>query len=332
MDTALHAYADYASFLLTFSAILFLLVLLYYCSLKARGWKKFAEEKLAMVQLQVKRLHQAEYTYDPSTGGQYEVTEELVAAFLYLGIGCDAIYHPEKGNWSGEARRVSEDGRISDEKVDNGRIRVITVRGTKDLEDILWDMDIKGISPGDDLFNDSKVLSTSLIRLFRKEIALTDPQDALTDPREALTDPRDALTDLRDRLAGIMTSNFEEKGETMQVSSGSWIAAKNILRHVVDLKDYNPRTQSMIITGHSLGGGAASLATLVLSCLCDMDDCYKAVDLVCVSFGQPRVLVAPCIGWGRSARVGRKEDIPHESSEYCNIDKQDEVPPHLRRN
>ena len=46
----------------------------------------------------------------------------------------------------------------------------------------------------------------------------------------------------------------------------------------------------MIPTGHSLGGGAAFLATLVLSCL------TQEKGIVCVSFGQPRVLIAPPIG------------------------------------
>ena len=92
----LHMDTGFASFILILSTILVVLILVCYCSFKARGWKKFAEEKLTMVQLQVRRLHAAEYTYDDSNGVQTEVNEELLPAFLYLGIGCDAIYHPEK--------------------------------------------------------------------------------------------------------------------------------------------------------------------------------------------------------------------------------------------
>ena len=280
----------FASFILILSTILVVLILVCYCSFKARGWKKFAEEKLAMVQLQVRRLHAAEYTYDVSNGGETTVNEELLRAFLYLGIGCDAIYHPEKGDWSAEERRVvSGDGRISHEDIDEGRIRVITVRGTQDLEDILWDIDIQGISPGDDLVNESKDLSTRLISLFGNKIALTE---------------------LGDKLTGILTSGVKGKQEKMQVSSGSWIATKNVLRHVLTIENYNPGSETMIITGHSLGGGAAFLATLVLSCLCDED--YP--DIVCVSFGQPRVLVVPSSGVGVGAWDERKESLMNHLS------------------
>ena len=103
MDVARHINTGFASFILILSTIVVVLILLCYCSFQARGWKKFAEEKLAMVRLQVKRIHQAEYTYDEPTGGQCEVKEELVLAFLYLGIGCDAIYHPEKETEKGGA-------------------------------------------------------------------------------------------------------------------------------------------------------------------------------------------------------------------------------------
>jgi hypothetical protein len=233
-----------------------------------------------MVQLQVRRLHAAEYNIDQSTGRQIDVKEELVRALLYLGIGCDAIYHPEKGDWkAGKARRAwSEDRRISSEDIENGRIRVITVRGTQDLEDILLDIDIRGISPGEDLVNESKDLSTGLITLFGKKDF--------------------GPTDLRAKLDGMLKS----KSERMQVSSGSWIAAKKLLHYVLKFENYKPRRDSMIITGHSLGGGAAFLATLVLSCLCDQDD----LDIVCVSFGQPRVLVAPSTGVGVGAWDERK--------------------------
>ena len=276
---ALHMNTDFASFILILSAILVVLILLCYCSFKARGWKKFAEEKLAMVQLQVRRLHAAEYTIDQSNGRQIGVKEELVPALLYLGIGCDAIYHPEKGDWKA-GRAWSEDRRISSEDIDNGRIRVITVRGTQDLEDILLDIDIRGISPGEDLVYESKDLSTGLITLFGKDIG-----------------PKD----LRAKLDGMLKS----KSERMQVSSGSWIAAKKLLHHVLKFENYKPRRDSMIITGHSLGGGAAFLATLVLSCLCDQDD----LDIVCVSFGQPRVLVAPSTGVGVGAWDERKRSL-----------------------
>ena len=151
----------FASFILILSAILVVSILLCYCSFQARGWKKFAEEKLAMERLQVKRLHQAEYTYDEPNVGQCEVTRELVLAFRYLGIGCDAIYH-------------SEDMRISDEAIEGGRIRIITVRGTQDLEDILLDIDIKGISPVHDLVNEERDLSTRLISFFGKD---SEPED-----------------------------------------------------------------------------------------------------------------------------------------------------------
>ena len=65
-------------------------------------------------------------------------------------------------------KREEREWRISDEAIDDGRIRVITVRGTQDLEDILLDVDIKGISPGEDLVNESKDLSTRLISFFGK--------------------------------------------------------------------------------------------------------------------------------------------------------------------
>jgi hypothetical protein len=139
------------------------------------------------------------------------------------------------------------------------------------LEDVLWDIDIKGISPGDDhdLANDSKKLSNRLIESFKSNLVPAT---------------------LGAKLSQRLKYTIDDEEQTMQVSSGSWWAAKNVLLHVLTLRDQDPANNSMInsmiITGHSLGGGAAFLATLVLSCL-------GKKDIVCVSFGQPRVLVAP---------------------------------------
>ena len=71
------------------------------------------------------------------------------------------------------------------------------------------------------------------------------------------------------------------------------------------LRIHNRRIGSIIITGHSLGGGAAFLAALVLSCLCDEGE----IDVVCVSFGQPRVLVAPSTTVGVGAWDERKRSL-----------------------
>ena len=239
MDTVAHDYAGYATFLLAFSAIVSVDVLLCYMSFKVRAWKRSAEEKLAMVQLQVKMIHQAEYADDQnSVEKKANLNANVVAAYLYLAGRCDAIYEPEmaEGGEKSVAVTKSLDSRISCEEVsvESKSYLVVTVRGTKILEDLLWDVDINGVSPGADLANDPNKLSTNLMRVF----------NIIMSPDE-----------LGAKLTQKLTQKLKVgKIEALQVSNGSWQFAKCVLLHVVQFLQAQEKEDYVIKRGGSVHG------------------------------------------------------------------------------
>ena len=145
---------------------------------------------------------------------------------------------------------------------------LVTVRGTKTIEDLLWDTDIFEISPGDDLRDNERTLWTELVGTFA---------DSKHDGK-----PGERITEL------LTWSTHDEAvtSDVLQVSHGVWTLAKRVLVHVSAFTkaqvtvDFS-RTP-VLLAGHSLGGVAAFLATLVLSCIKP-----NSTRIACVTFGQP---------------------------------------------
>ena len=98
-----------------------------------------------------------------------------------------------------------------------------------------------------------------------------------------------------ERITELLTWSTHDEAVTsnvLQVSHGVWTLAKRVLVHLSAFSKAQINVDfhkiPVLLAGHSLGGGAAFLATLVLSCIKPTD-----TRIACVTFGQPRVLVTP---------------------------------------
>ena len=226
------------------------------------------------IKSQIKDMHRDEYVPDEfrKTTANVRVESDVVAAYLDLAHRCDGIYHPPNDQGMSADRRIRcEFVTIKPCKVE---YLLVTIRGTKTLEDLLWDTDIYGISPGDDLRNNEDTLLVDLVSTFA---------DNELDGGELIK-----------RLTKLLTwRNPEDNSSgTLQVSHGVWTLAKRALVHISEFKKENTGIDfsklKVLLAGHGLRGGAAFLATLVLSCT--RPDPKR---IVCVTFGQPRVLLTP---------------------------------------
>ena len=117
--------------------------------------------------------------------------------------------------------------------------------------------------------------------------------------------------------------------DVLQFSHGVWILAKRVLVH---LSKYSKTQETVdfsktqvLLAGHSLGGGAAFLTTLVLSCIRPNE-----TPIACVTFGQPRVLVTPLDRGPEPSRqymADTKEDN-NGAYEQCLVQKKHILPSH----
>ena len=260
---------------------------------RARKLEQDIKAKVDMVRVQVRQLHKGEYTQDSWGQNQqksFDSNSPLLIIYDSLATRCDEIYHPD-GSWPG----MSDDRRIQVDIDESSGCLTITIRGTQDLQDVLWDLNIVGISPVEDLNDASMLLLQDLISACG------------------------ARTTAADVLERLTTWLCWDPVQTMEFSTGAWTLAKQVLRHMVTLVQTAPSSPSalerykIIFTGHSLGGGAAFLAAVVLSCVFDNDDITKPTKptrIACVTFGQPRVLVIP-----------RTADAATNSTQWLNTKK-----------
>jgi hypothetical protein len=266
--SSLQTYSQFA----TFGLLLFVVVVIFYAMYKTRTLYRSVEKEYHDLQSRVKEYHRDDYVSDTLSSPKNAVQKKSIAAYYHLAVHCDEIYHSANGEG------MSDDARIRCELIQNrtceAKCLLVTVRGTKTLEDILWDTNIFGISPGDDLRDNEMNLLTELVNTFGEPTDTGKPGERLTE------------------LLTWRTPDEDVTPNVLQVSHGVWTLAKRVLAHLSAFSKARTEVDfskiQIMLAGHSLGGGAAFLATLVLSCIKP-----TATRIACVTFGQPRVLLTP---------------------------------------
>ena len=263
------SYLSISSQFATFGLFLFVVVLIFYM----RNMFSSVENQYKEFQSRLKEFHRDEYVSDTNVDNPaLVVPSHTVAAYYRLAKYCKEIYRIKQQDG------LSDDARILCELVEDDnhedKYLLVTVRGTKTLEDLLWDSDIFGISPGHDLLDNEGNLLTELVRTFSDGKAKGGVAEMITE------------------LLTWSTSDEDGTPDVLHFSHGVWILAKRVLVH---LSKYSKTQETVdfsktqvLLAGHSLGGGAAFLTTLVLSCIRPNE-----TPIACVTFGQPRVLVTP---------------------------------------